>query len=379
MATDPHAASISVVIVAWNSREELARTIPPLLAELDEGDELVVVDNASEDDTRSLVAELAPSATIVASDENVGFAAGANAGAEAASGELLVLLNPDAVPQPGFGRAIRRPLGDGRGWAAWQGLVTAEGGAVINTTGGVLHFTGVAWAGGAGEPVPATPEPAEVAFISGACLAIRRADWVQLGGFGERYFLYHEDVDLSLRLRLHGRRIGIEPRAVVDHDYEFMSRPEKWRHLERNRWATILRDYPAPLLALVTPALLATELALIPISIAGGWGQREMEREPRRAARPATDAARTPRDPSRARARGGRVLVLPDCGPRLCIPGTRGGVRAPALGPSGLLGPGSPAAAGAAAARRAEIEHFGPRLGAYVVPDEDRLAARSSR
>ena len=276
MATDPHTSSLSVVIVAWNSREELARTIPPLLAELGEGDELVVVDNASGDDTRSLVAEMAPSATIVALERNVGFAAGANAGAAAASGDLLVLLNPDAVPQPGFAQAIRRPMGDGRDWAAWQGLVTAEGGSVINTVGGALHFTGIAWAGGAGEPVPAAPEPAEVAFLSGACLAIGPADWRRLGGFSDRYFLYHEDVDLSLRLRLQGGRIGIEPGAVVDHDYEFSSRPEKWRHLECNRWSTILRDYPAPLLALVTPALLATELALIPISIAGGWGREKM-------------------------------------------------------------------------------------------------------
>ena len=277
MATDPHASSLSVVIVAWNSREELARTLPPLLAELDEGDELVVVDNASSDDTGSLVAELAPNATIVAKQENLGFAGGANAGAAAASRELLVLLNPDAVPQPGFGGAIRKPLGDGRGWAAWQGLVTAEDGAVINTVGGVLHFTGIAWAGGAGEPAPAVPRAAEVPFVSGACLAIRRTDWQELGGFSDRYFLYHEDVDLSLRLRLRGGRIGVEPGAVVDHDYEFSSRPEKWRHLERNRWATILRDYPAPLLALLTPALLATELALIPISIAGGWGRQKWD------------------------------------------------------------------------------------------------------
>ena len=264
-----------------------------------------------------------------------------------------MLLNPDAVPQPGFGGAIRKPLGDGRDWAAWQGLVTAEDGAVINTVGGVLHFTGIAWAGGAGEPAPAAPRAAEVPFLSGACLAIRRTDWQELGGFSDRYFLYHEDVDLSLRLRLRGGRIGVEPGAVVDHDYEFSSRPEKWRHLERNRWATILRDYPAPLLALLTPALLATELALIPISIAGGWGRQKWDanfdvlREPR------PDAERAPGDPGRARGRRGRVRVLPDRGPRLGLPGTRGGVRAPPLGPARLLGPGSPAASRAAAASRA--------------------------
>jgi hypothetical protein len=48
------------------------------------------------------------------------------------------------------------------------------------------------------------------------------------------------------------------------------------RWLERNRWAVVLRTYPAPLLALVAPALLLTELALIPISFAGGWGRQKL-------------------------------------------------------------------------------------------------------
>jgi hypothetical protein len=95
--------------------------------------------------------------------------------------------------------------------------------------------------------------------------------WDDVGGFDESYFMYHEDVDVSLRLRLAGGRIGVEPAAVVDHDYEFVKGSAKWRRLERNRWATIVRCYPAPLLVLIAPALLATELALMPVAVAGGW------------------------------------------------------------------------------------------------------------
>jgi GT2 family glycosyltransferase len=153
-----------------------------------------------------------------------------------------------------------------------MGLVTAAGGQRVNTNGGVVHFTGIAWAGEAGVPAPGSATgPREVAFASGACLAVPRPTWERLGGFAERYFMYHEDVELSLRIRLAGGRLGIEPAAVVDHDYEFAKGAAKWRRLERNRWATILRCYPAPLLALVAPALLATELALLPAAAAGGW------------------------------------------------------------------------------------------------------------
>ena len=269
--------SLSVLIVAWNSSAELQRTLPALLSELGEGDELIVVDNASEDDTIARLAELAPAARLVRMGRNVGFAAGVNAGAGAARGDLLVLLNPDAVPQPGWGAAIRRPWTEGRGWAAWQGLVAAAGATTINSAGNPLHFTGIVWAGLHGEPVAAAPPAGEVPVLSGACLAIPRRTWEEVGGFPARYFLYHEDVDLSVRLRLAGGTLGVEPSAVVDHDYEFDASPgRKWRWLERNRLAFLVRVYPAPLLFLLAPALLATELALFAASAAGGWGGQKL-------------------------------------------------------------------------------------------------------
>lgn len=268
--------TLSVLIVSWNSREELARTLPALLPELGEGDELIVVDNDSGDGTPQAVASLAPAARLLQSGRNAGFAAACNEGATQAKGDLLVILNPDAAPLPGFGEAIRRPWIEERGWAAWQALVADRGGTRINSAGNPVHFTGIVWAGGHGRPIGEAPPAGEVAALSGACLAIPRRRWEEAGGFPEDFFLYHEDVDLSLRLRLAGGTLGIEPAAVVDHDYEFGTREQKWRWLERNRWALLIRVYPAPLLALVAPALIATELALIPASIAGGWAGQKL-------------------------------------------------------------------------------------------------------
>jgi GT2 family glycosyltransferase len=269
--------SLSVVIVAWNSREELARTLPALLPELGEGDELIVVDNDSSDGTAAVVRELAPAARVVPTGSNLGFAGGCNFGAAAAEGELLVILNPDAAPLPGWGEAIRRPWLQGRGWAAWQALVADEGATKINSAGNPVHFTGIVWAGGHGEPIASAPMgPTEVPALSGACLAIPRRTWEEVGGFPERFFLYHEDVDLSLRLRLRGGTLGVEPAAVVDHDYEFGAREHKWRWLERNRLAFLVRAYPAPLLVLLAPALLATELALLAVAAQGGWGKQKL-------------------------------------------------------------------------------------------------------
>lgn len=270
-------ARLSVVVVTYNSHGALGAGLPALRSQLRPDDELIVVDNASSDGSAEAAAQLAPEATVVRSEGNEGFAAGANAGAELATGELLLFLNPDSVIADGFCAAIRRPLEQRRGWSAWMGLVTAEDGRVINTSGGIVHFSGIAWAGRAGRPADSAPaEPCEVAFASGACLAVPREVWLAHGGFSPAFFMYCEDVDLSLRLRLAGGRIGIEPGACVDHDYEFGKGAAKWRLLERNRWATIVRTYPTPLLVLLAPALLATELALAPVSIAGGWGAEKV-------------------------------------------------------------------------------------------------------
>jgi GT2 family glycosyltransferase len=264
----------SFVIVTWNSRSALEHALPALLAELDAGDEVIVVDNASSDGTAELVRERWSECRMIETGANLGFAAGCNRGAAVAGGDLLVFINPDAAPEPGFRAALEDVPAD---WDAWMPLVTMEGGALVNTSGGVIHFTGISWAGEAGTPVSAIGAgPCEVGFVSGACFAIRRPAWEHHGGFAEEFFMYCEDLDLSLRIRLAGGRIGLTPAARVDHDYEFTKRPEKWRLLERNRMATVIRTYPASLLLVVMPALLATELALIPVAFAGGWGRQKL-------------------------------------------------------------------------------------------------------
>jgi GT2 family glycosyltransferase len=265
---------ISFVIVTYNNGATLGDSLSLLVRQLREGDEIVVVDNASADDSALVAERSVPEAVVVRNTRNAGFAAGCNLGAQAASGDLLVFLNPDSRVADGFRDAIEAaPVG----WGAWMGLVTMEDGSLVNTSGGVLHFTGLGWAGEAGHPVAAVPAvAAEVGFASGACFVIPRASYVELGGFPEHFFMYCEDVDLSLRVRLRGEEVGVLPTARVDHDYDFHKGGFKWRMLERNRLATVVRTYPGALLALLLPALFATELAILAAAVAGGWGRQKL-------------------------------------------------------------------------------------------------------
>jgi GT2 family glycosyltransferase len=274
---EPGRPTLSVIVVTHNERELVERSLPPLAAQLADGDELIVADNRSTDGSPDAVRRLVPDATVIEMPANDGYMPAANAAAARASGDLLLTLDADAVVEPGFCDAIRRPAVDGRGWAAWMGLVTMDRGRLVNTSGGLVHYTGISWAGQAGEPVERAPaEPREVGFATGVCLTIARATWDEHPGFASGYFLYFDDVDYSLRVRLSGGRIGVEPAARVDHLYDFAKGGRKWRLLERNRWATIVRTYPRELLVLLAPALLATELALLAIAVAGGWGPEKL-------------------------------------------------------------------------------------------------------
>jgi len=261
--------ALAVVIVTHQSAAHVPATLAALVPQLRDDDELLIVDNASTDNTPAVVRQTTPRATVLETGANLGFAGGCNAGAAATSAPLLLFLNPDAKPADDCLAALRDAAAHAD-WGAWQALVTLEGRERVNTSGGIVHFLGFGWAGECGRPVVAGDDR-EVGFASGAALTVRRTAWEHVGGFDPAYFMYGEDLDLSLRLRLAGYGVGIASRAVVEHDYDFDKGARKWRLLERNRWRTLLADYPGALLLALLPALLAAELALLPLAARGGW------------------------------------------------------------------------------------------------------------
>jgi GT2 family glycosyltransferase len=268
----PASDALSVVLVTHDSIDDLPETLAALAPQLRDDDDVVVVDTASSDDPEAVLQAMLPRARLIRLRENAGFAGGAIVGAAHSVAPLLLFLNPDARTQPGCLDELRAAAAARPEWGAWQALVTLPGGALINTSGGVVHWLGFAWAGECDAPVAGHAQQLrDVGFASGAALCVRRDAWEAVGGFEPAYFMYCEDVDLSLRLRIAGWGVGVAEAARVEHAYSFTKGDYKWFHLERNRWWTLLGAYPAPLLALVAPALLAFELALLPVAAAGGW------------------------------------------------------------------------------------------------------------
>lgn len=261
------ALRLSIVLVCFG--EDLRDLLDELGRQRAPADEVIVVDNAAAQGGTPWVRDHPQADRVIDSPGNLGYAPAVNLGAQAGGGDVLLILNPDAVPLPGCLDALRAPPAD---WSAWMGVVTLPGGDRVNAAGGDAHYLGFSWAARYGEPVGALPtEPYPTGFLSGACLAVRMDVWERVGGYPEHYFIYHEDVDLCHRLRLFGLAYGVVPAARIRHDYSFAKGARKWRLLERNRVKTVVRTYPTPLLALVAPLLVAVEPVLLAVAVAGGW------------------------------------------------------------------------------------------------------------
>lgn len=217
--------SLSVIMVSYRTGPVLFDAIEAALA-APEVDELVVVnhDNPPADEARLTALAAAEDAmTLVNTRANLGFSKGCNIGAQAASGDHVLFLNPDAVMSPG---AAARLLATHAGLAepaiVGARIVEADGSEQAGARRGELTVRR-AVAGFLGrpgyrrdhEPMPETAVAMET--VSGAALLMSRAGFKQLGGFDEGYFLHVEDIDICKRARVAGGRVMFEPRALVRH------------------------------------------------------------------------------------------------------------------------------------------------------------------
>jgi GT2 family glycosyltransferase len=250
---------VDVVVVAFGPEPELERSLSSVLESQGVQVRIAVVDNGC---THPDLARLTdhPQVTLVRPARNVGFAGGCNAGAAALDGQYLALVNSDAFVDPEALAALIGGLGTGVGMTT-ACVLLADQPDRVNSAGNPVHYAGASWAGGWGEPAEDHRKPKDVASASGAGCALTRELWERLGGFDPEFFLYCEDLDLSLRVWQQGLRVRYVPEARVWHHYEFSRNARKWYFLERNRLLMLSTVLSRRTLLLLGPALVAFELA----------------------------------------------------------------------------------------------------------------------
>ena len=225
---------------------------------------MIVVDNGGDADPPEETRLISPG-------RNLGFATACNVGAAQAGGDVLLFLNPDTVAGPGAVPALADAVADPSVGVAMARLRLLGEPERLNSGGNVVHVSGLAWVGGHGQPADRMSEVRDVAYPSGAAMAIRARTFHELGGFTDELFMYLEDLELGWRARLHGLRIVVTPAADVFHDYEFARNRRKLHLIERNRLVFVLSSYSPRLLAVSAPILLAAEIGMVGIAARQGW------------------------------------------------------------------------------------------------------------
>ena len=161
--------------------------------------DVVLVDNGCTTDAVDQL-RATPGVTVVAPGRNTGFAGGCNLGARHARGDVLAFINGDAVVRPGALRALADALIDDAISLASASLRLYDQPHVMNSAGNPLHFAGLSWAGGLGEPAASHAVPRDVASATGAASAVRaRAARGARRFRADEMFAYYEDAELSLR------------------------------------------------------------------------------------------------------------------------------------------------------------------------------------
>ncbi|MDR1323200.1 MAG: glycosyltransferase family 2 protein [Candidatus Margulisbacteria bacterium] len=225
---------LSIIIVSWNVKDLLERTIaavlqnPPCSAY-----EIIVVDNASSDGSADLMAAKFPQVKLIRSPQNIGFAAGNNLGFRQATGEYLLCLNPDTEMHAGALDFIIDAFDrDARLGALGVKLLNSDGSLQLSCKSFPAADTILYNASGLDALFPKSKifgkynmswfkhdREIEVDQPMGAALALRRSALDQVGVYDERYFMYFDEVDLCWRLKQAGWKIKFFPQVCVTHHW----------------------------------------------------------------------------------------------------------------------------------------------------------------
>ena len=206
--------------------------------------EAVFVDNASTDGTPEFLADLSRKhprqVTAIRNDENIGFARACNQGALAARGSVIVFLNNDTLVHPGWLPPLVEELDERQGTGVVGGRLLYPDGS-IQHAGVVIGRSRIPYHCSlkATQDDPMVTLRRTFRIVTGACMTVRKDEFVSMGMFDEAYLNGHEDVDLCLRYCEAGRKVVYRPECVVTH---FESQTEgRFAHCRANTERTLLR------------------------------------------------------------------------------------------------------------------------------------------
>lgn len=247
----------SVIIVTYNHKKYMRGCLSSVLS--NNPLEVIVIDNGSTDGTPEFIEENFPKVKVIRSPRNLGYSGGNNLGVEHAKGEYVVILNPDTKVEENWLEELLKPLVKSKRLITTPKILLYDGSA-INTAGNIVHFTGLTFTRGYLEPPKEYDKPEYLSGISGACFAMRRDEYLQLGGFDENFLAYNEDGEFSWKAHARGFKILYIPTSIVYHDYTLKVPPQKIYHLEKGRYIILRKYLTARQRLAILPSLIMSEI-----------------------------------------------------------------------------------------------------------------------
>jgi GT2 family glycosyltransferase len=333
----------TAIVINYNGASYLDACLRALERATPRPAEIVVVDNASADDSLQELHAF-PRIHVLAQPRNLGFAGGANVGLAAVETDYALILNPDVEVEPGFGAALLAAFDADARLGAAGSLLLYPDGATVQHAGGELERPTLATRhrGYGSTALDAWQRPTDVEFVTGGAMALRVTAVHAVDGFDERFTpVYYEDVDLCVRLRAAGWAVRYVPtlRALHHEGVTLEHSADYYQYLHANRLRFALKHLsPAAWRDEFLPAELARLRHAVATSADADWAARtgmtavlDVARAPRHAVdwttlpatpgsaltclREAIDAARAAADgpppPRYGRARGRLRAISP--------------------------------------------------------------------
>ncbi len=212
---------VEIIIVNYNGMEHLPRCLPSVFATDYPMFSVTVVDNDSRDGSPEWVKEKYPEVRVIRNSQNLGFGKANNMGVRESSSPYVALLNSDTVVDKGWLTPLVETVRkDPSVAAACSKLLFLKNSRIVNGVGGGMNYVGYGYDIGAYEVDNGQfDEESDVLFPTAAACVLKRSAFEDVGGFDERFFMYHEDVDLGWRLHLKGYGIKCVPDSVVHHAF----------------------------------------------------------------------------------------------------------------------------------------------------------------
>lgn len=228
---------ISVIIVNYNTAELTKDCIESVLKQEQVNFEIIVVDNASTDNTATVLQQFKNKITLILNRENLGFGKANNQAAKIASGKYIFLLNPDARLQD---TDALQKIVSYMSTHSEYGLIGTK---IVSVSGAVETKPKQYYPGERHINSPYLNLPGKIAWIIGASMIFPAAIYQQLNGFDEDFFLYGEDVDICLRVRKMGLEVGYLEDVVIVHVGRASECKTGWYELTTKKQNALLLFY----------------------------------------------------------------------------------------------------------------------------------------